>query len=203
MSFVLPPLPYAYDALEPYISQQTMHVHHLEHHANYVRKLNEALKQVENAPTELFALIAMISAYPADVRNNAGGHLNHSMFWEWLSPPGQGGEPSLELITRLESSFGSFVEFKQAFERAAQQLFGSGWVWLCKNLYGELRIYTTPNQDNPLMDVSPVRGVPLLGLDLWEHAYYLSYQNKKMDYCQAFWSLVNWNKVNACYAVAE
>ena len=201
MPYELPQLPYPYDALEPTIDDQTMHLHHEKHHNTYVTNLNNALqKHPEADPGNLEELLSNLDAVPEDirtaVRNNAGGHSNHSMFWQIMGPTGQGGgAPSGELAQAIDSSFGSFDEFKEAFGAAAAPgaLFGSGWAWLGV-AGGKLTICSTPNQDNPLMDVAECQCTPVLGCDVWEHAYYLKYQNKRPDYLNAFWEVVTWKK---------
>ena len=196
--FELPKLKYSYDALEPYIDAQTMEIHHTKHHQAYVDNLNKALP--ENTKT-LEEILENISTYPAAVRNNAGGHWNHSFFWETMSP-NAGGEPTDELAEEINKAFGSFEKFREEFENAGKTRFGSGWAWLVKTSEG-LKICSTPNQDNPLMDLTEVKGVPILGLDVWEHAYYLKYQNKRPEYITAFWNVVNWAKVTELYQNAK
>ncbi len=189
--FTLPQLKYSYGALEPHIDAQTMEIHHTKHHQAYVDNLNKALPENTKSLEEI---LENISTYPVVVRNNAGGHWNHSFFWEIMGP-NAGGEPGGELAEEINKSFGSFEKFKEEFENAAKTRFGSGWAWLVKTSDG-LKICSTPNQDNPLMDLAEVKGVPILGLDVWEHAYYLKYQNKRPDYISAFWSVVNWEEVS-------
>lgn len=194
MRYELPKLPYAYDALEPFIDARTMELHHAKHHATYVEKLNAALlKHPEIAETPLETLLADISKVPEDirtaVRNHGGGHYNHSMFWKMMTAGGI--VPSAELTKTLSDTFGSADRFKESFFTAAASHFGSGWAWLVKDHEGELLIATTPNQDTPLSQAQ----TPLLGLDVWEHAYYLKYQNKRTDYIAAWWNVVNWNEV--------
>lgn len=191
MPFTLPQLPYAYNALEPHIDAQTMEIHHSKHHQAYVTNLNKAL---EGKPEESIEEICKnISKYPMPVRNNGGGHFNHSLFWTIMKPNG-GGEPSGKLADAINSAFGSFADFKTKFAEAGATRFGSGWAWLC--LTGDkLNVCSTPNQDNPLMDISECKGVPILGMDVWEHAYYLKYQNRRPDYIAAFWNVVNWDEV--------
>lgn len=189
--FTLPQLKYSYGALEPHIDAQTMEIHHTKHHQAYVDNLNKALPENTKSLEEI---LESVSAYPVAVRNNAGGHWNHSFFWEIMGP-NTGGEPGGELAEEINKSFGSFEKFKEEFENAAKTRFGSGWAWLVKTSDG-LKICSTSNQDNPLMDLAEVKGVPILGLDVWEHAYYLKYQNKRPDYISAFWSVVNWEEVS-------
>jgi Fe-Mn family superoxide dismutase len=190
--FELPALPYAYDALEPFIDKTTMEIHHDKHHGAYVTNLNKALKEVTDIPQSIDEIIRNISKYPVAVRNNGGGHFNHSMFCKLMKFKG-GGRPSGKLSDAIDKEFGSFDNFKSKFNEAALKQFGSGWAWLVvKN--GKLEIGTTPNQDNPLMDISEFKGIPILGLDVWEHAYYLKYQNKRADYINEWWNVVNWNE---------
>ena len=202
--FVLPPLPYAPEALEPVIDAATMRLHHDKHHGAYVANLNGQIKaNPELGKLSLDALQARISAFPAAVRNNGGGHWNHSQFWAAMAPPGEGGEPSPELLAAIEASFGSLKAMQTQFSQAAAARFGSGWAWLIRSADGGLAISSTANQDNPLMDLPEIeRGTPLLGLDVWEHAYYLRYQNRRPDYISAWWDLVNWNEVNRRFSAA-
>nr|WP_315858460.1 superoxide dismutase [Cyanobium sp. Lug-B] len=201
-AFVLPALPYPADALAPAIAPTTMTIHHDRHHAAYVANLNARI--ADHPELEAMALEELqgrISRYPAAVRNNGGGHYNHSLFWQVMAPPGQGGAPSAELGAAITAAFGSPEALQQRFARAATDRFGSGWAWLIRRPDGSLAITSTANQDNPLMDLPGIeRGVPLLGLDVWEHAYYLDYQNRRPDYIAAWWSLVNWNEVNRRFA---
>src|SRR5258706_9784948 len=192
MAFTLPPLPYAYDALEPHIDQKTMQIHHDKHHQAYVDNLNKAIAGGEHENKSLEELIANAGKISPAVRNNGGGHWNHTFFWEILSK--DGGTPAGALAEAINSTFGSFDEFKTKFNAAGVGRFGSGWVWLISR-DGKLEISSTPNQDNPLMDVAEVKGTPVLGVDVWEHAYYLKYQNRRPDYITAFWNVVNWNEV--------
>lgn len=194
MAFELPKLTYDYNALEPYIDAQTMEIHHGKHHAGYTNNLNNAIKDTELENKSIEDLLGNISNYSVAVRNNGGGFYNHQMFWESMSPNG-GGEPKGDLLKAINGSFGSFAEFKDLFNKAAATRFGSGWAWLV-NQGGKLVISSTPNQDNPLMDLAEVKGIPILGLDVWEHAYYLKYQNKRPEYIEAFWNVINWDKVN-------
>ena len=199
--FELPALPYAYDALEPYIDKMTMEIHHTKHHNAYVTNLNKAIEgSTENEGKTLEQMFASISKLPAAVRNNGGGHYNHSMFWTLMKQNG-GGKPSGKIADAINSAFGSFDEFKAKFSTAAATRFGSGWAWLVVQ-DGKLVVSSTPNQDNPLMDVAEVKGTPVLGLDVWEHAYYLKYQNKRPDYIENWWNVVNWDKVNELFSKA-
>lgn len=201
MTFELPKLVYAYNALEPHIDAMTMEIHHSKHHNAYVTNLNAAIKDTEMANLSLEDLQKNISKYPAPVRNNGGGHYNHSLFWTVLSPTG-GSEPTGELATAINTTFGSFATFKEEFAKAATTRFGSGWAWLSVS-NGKLVISSTPNQDNPLMDVAEVKGTPILGLDVWEHAYYLKFQNRRPDYIGSFWNVVNWTEVAARFQAAK
>jgi Fe-Mn family superoxide dismutase len=194
MAFTLPALPYAHDALEPHIDTLTMQIHHGKHHQAYVDNLNKAIAGTENESKTLEQLVDHAGSISAAVRNNGGGHWNHSFFWESLAP-NAGGAPTGKLADAINEAFGSFDAFKEKFAAAGMTRFGSGWAWLIKDKDGKLAISSTPNQDNPLMDVAEVKGTPLLGCDVWEHAYYLKYQNKRADYLAAFWNVVNWNKV--------
>ena len=202
MAFTLPPLPYAYDALEPAIDSETMTFHHDKHHQAYVDNLNKA---VDADPAlqgkSLEDLFASISTAPKAVRNNGGGHWNHALFWELLAPVGQGGEPSAELAAAIDRDLGGLDKFKDDFNAAGAGQFGSGWAWLIVQ-DGKLKVTSTPNQDNPLMDVAEQKGAVILGADVWEHAYYLKYQNRRPEYLKAFWTVVNWNKANALFAAA-
>lgn len=200
--FILPDLPYAYDALEPSIDQETMNIHHTKHHNTYVNNLNSALEGHSDLQDKtLEELISNLNDVPEEirtaVRNNGGGHANHSLFWKVLSPNG-GGEPTGELAEKINEKFGSFDKFKEEFAAAAAGRFGSGWAWLVLN-NGELEITSTPNQDSPLMEGK----TPLLGLDVWEHAYYLKYQNRRPEYIEAFWNVVNWDEVAKNYEEAK
>ena len=200
MAFTLPPLPYAYDALEPHIDEQTMKIHHDKHHQAYVDNLNKAIAGSENENKSLEELIANAGKISPAVRNNGGGHWNHTFFWNILSK--DGGSPSGTLAEAINGAFGSFDEFKTKFSAAGIGRFGSGWVWLISR-DGKLEITSTPNQDNPLMDVAEVKGTPILGVDVWEHAYYLKYQNKRPDYLNAIWNAINWNKVQENFDKAK
>jgi superoxide dismutase, Fe-Mn family len=194
MSFQLPDLTYDYSALEPHIDARTMEIHHSKHHAAYTANLNKAVDGTALEGKAIEDIFAGISAHPAAVRNNGGGFFNHNIFWSVIGPNG-GGEPTGELMEAIKSAFGSFDEFKSQFSTAAATRFGSGWAWLVKQADGTLVVSSSPNQDNPLMDISEVRGTPLLTIDVWEHAYYLNYQNRRPDYIQAFWNVVNWEEV--------
>lgn len=192
--FTLPELPYAYDALEPYIDAKTMEIHHSKHHAAYINNLNAAIEGTDLEGKSIEEILANISRHPVAVRNNGGGFYNHCMFWEIMSP-NAGGEPKDELAGTIMRDFNSFENFKNEFSKAAITRFGSGWAWLCVSADKKLSICSTPNQDNPLMDVSGCKDTPILGLDVWEHAYYLKYQNKRPDYIAAWWNVVNWDEV--------
>jgi Fe-Mn family superoxide dismutase len=198
MSFTLPALPYAHDALEPHFDTTTMQIHHGKHHQAYVDNLNKALDGTEHAGKSLEELMAMMSKLPMAVRNNGGGHYNHSLFWQILSPNG-GGTPTGKLADAIESQLGGFEKFKTDFANAGMTRFGSGWAWLCVKADKTLCVCSTPNQDNPLMDMAECPGTPILGMDVWEHAYYLHYQNRRADYIGAFWNVVNWNEVSKRY----
>ena len=199
MPFKLPALPYATDALEPHIDKMTMEIHHGKHHQAYVDNLNKAAAgtDAENLPIE--DLIKNISKYPAAIRNNGGGHYNHSLYWSIMSPNG-GGVPTGDLAAAINLAFGSFDDFKKKFAEAGATRFGSGWAWLTLDSSGKLQVSSTPNQDSPLMDLAEVKGKPILGMDVWEHAYYLKYQNKRPDYISAFWNVVNWDAVASNFA---
>jgi Fe-Mn family superoxide dismutase len=194
MAFTLPALPYAFNALEPHIDARTMEIHHGKHHNAYVTNLNAAVagKPEENLSIE--EICKSISKYPPAVRNNGGGHYNHSLFWTVIGP-NAGGAPTGAVADAINAAFGNFEEFKIKFAAAATTRFGSGWAWLIVDASGKLAITSTPNQDNPLMDVAEAKGNPILGLDVWEHAYYLNYQNRRPDYITAFWNVVNWSEV--------
>lgn len=211
MAFTLPDLPYAYDALEPHFDAKTMEIHHDKHHGGYVKKANAALEGTKFAQMTPEEVIQHLSDIPeakrTAVRNNTGGHVNHSLFWAVMAPPkaGGGGAPSGDLGSQINAEFGSFEEFKKAFADAATGRFGSGWAWLCVGDGGKLQICSTPNQDNPLMgkSIAGCGGHPILGLDVWEHAYYLNYQNKRPDYIEAWWNVVNWDQVGKNFADAQ
>ena len=192
--FELPALPYAHDALEPYIDKMTMEIHHSKHHNGYVNNLNAAVEGTDLAGKSLEELLKNISKHPAAVRNNGGGHFNHSLFWTIMKKNG-GGQPEGDLSKAVNDAFGSFDKFKEQFSKAAATRFGSGWAWLVVQ-NGKLATGSTPNQDNPVMDVSELKGTPILGLDVWEHAYYLKYQNKRPEYIENWWNVVNWEEVS-------
>lgn len=203
MAFELPALPYAEDALEPHIDARTMNIHHTKHHAGYVNNLNKALEgHADLASKSIAELLANLDSIPeaarTAVRNNGGGHANHTLFWQIMAPAA-GGEPTGEVAAAINAAFGSFDAFKEAFAKAATTRFGSGWAWLIANKDGSVEVTSTPNQDTPLMEGKQ----PILGLDVWEHAYYLNYQNRRPDYISAWWHVVNWNKVNELYLAAR
>jgi len=202
MAFTLPELPYAFNALEPHIDGRTMEIHHGKHHNAYVTNLNNAVAGKPEESLSIEDICKNISKYPVAVRNNGGGHFNHSLFWTILGP-NAGGAPSGAVGDAIKGAFGSFDEFKTKFAAAGAGRFGSGWAWLTVSAGGKLEISSTPNQDNPLMDVADVKGTPILGLDVWEHAYYLNYQNRRPDYIAAFWNVVNWNEVAKRLAAAK
>jgi Fe-Mn family superoxide dismutase len=204
MAFTLPALPYAFDALEPHIDTTTMQIHHDKHHQAYIDNLNKAIAGTPNENKSLEELVAKAGSISPAVRNNAGGHWNHSFFWQILAPnvaKDSGGAPAGKLADDIHTTFGSFDAFKEKFNAAGLGRFGSGWAWLIRK-DGKLEISSTPNQDNPLMDVAEVKGAPILGVDVWEHAYYLKYQNKRADYLGAFWKVVNWSKAAEHYSAA-
>lgn len=200
MAFTLPALPYAPDALEPHIDKQTMEIHHGKHHQAYVDNLNKAIAGTEHENKTLEELVAGAGKISPAVRNNGGGHWNHSFFWELLSA--NGGKPSGKLAEAINSTFGSLEALQEKINTAGATRFGSGWAWLIVK-DGKLEVSSTPNQDNPLMDVAEVKGVPVLGIDVWEHAYYLKYQNKRPDYLKAVWNVINWGKVGEHYNAAK
>lgn len=200
MAFELPKLNYAYTALEPHIDARTMEIHHTKHHQAYVTNLNNAIAGSDTEKLSIEEICKNISKYPVAVRNNGGGHYNHSLFWTLLAP-NAGGNPSGELAAAIDAAFGSFDEFKKQFAAAATTRFGSGWAWLIVK-EGKLAITSTANQDNPLMDIAEVKGAPVLALDVWEHAYYLNYQNRRPDYIAAFWNTVNWAEATKLFAAA-
>ena len=201
MAIILPELPYAYDALEPYIDAETMHLHHDKHHNTYVTNVNAALAKHPEIGEDLEKLLADVNSIPADIRqaviNNGGGHLNHALFWELMTA--EETAPSAELAADIDATFGSFEDFKVAFTATATTRFGSGWAWLVVNREGKLEVVSTANQDTPISDGK----TPILGLDVWEHAYYVKYRNVRPDYIKAFFSVINWNKVNELYAAAK
>lgn len=201
MAIILPDLPYAYDALEPYIDEETMHLHHDKHHNTYVNNVNAALAKHPEIGEDLEQLLSDVETIPADIRqaviNNGGGHLNHALFWELMTP--EKTEPSAALAADLEATFGSFEDFKAAFTTAATSRFGSGWAWLVVNQDGKLEVTSTANQDTPISEGK----TPILGIDVWEHAYYVKYRNVRPDYIKAFFSVINWNKVNELYVAAK
>lgn len=201
MPFTLAPLPYPHDALEPHIDTLTMQIHHGKHHQAYVDNLNKAIAGTPNENLSLESLVASAGSISPAVRNNGGGHWNHTFFWESLAPQACGA-PSGKLADAINASFGSFDSFKEKFATAGMTRFGSGWAWLIVN-NGKVEICSTPNQDNPLMDIAETKGTPLLGVDVWEHAYYLKYQNRRADYLAAFWQVVNWSVVAARYEKAS
>ena len=201
MAIILPDLPYAYDALEPYIDAETMHLHHDKHHQTYVNNANAALEKHPEIGEDLEALLADVESIPVDIRqaliNNGGGHLNHALFWELMTP--EKTAPSAELTAAIDATFGSFEEFQAAFTTAATTRFGSGWAWLVVNKEGKLEVTSTANQDTPISEGK----TPILGLDVWEHAYYVKYRNVRPDYIKAFFSVINWKKVDELYAAAK
>ena len=201
MAFTLAPLPYAYEALEPHIDTETMKIHHDKHHQAYVDNLNKAIAGTDNENKSLEELVKNAGSISPAVRNNGGGHWNHTFFWDSLAG-NAGGTPSGKVAEAINAAFGSFDAFKEKFNTAGTTRFGSGWAWLIVK-DGKLEVSSTPNQDNPLMDVAEVKGTPILGADVWEHAYYLKYQNKRADYLAAFWNVVNWNKVEERFNAAK
>ena len=194
-----PSLSYGFDALEPHIDKMTMEIHYTKHHQAYFNNLQTAVKGADIESSNFIEVLNNISKYPIAVRNNGGGHFNHSLFWSVLSPSG-GGEPKGELKKAISDQFGSFKKFKELFNNAATTRFGSGWAWLGVNANKKLFVSSTPNQDNPLMDVAEQKGTPILGLDVWEHAYYLNYQNRRPDYISAFWNVINWSEIEKRYS---
>lgn len=201
MAFTLAPLPYAYDALEPHIDALTMQIHHDRHHQAYVDNLNKAIAGTEHEGKTIEEIVAKAGSISAAVRNNGGGHWNHQFFWESLGQ-NNGAKPSGDLAAAIDAAFGSFDAFKEKFAQAGMTRFGSGWAWLIVK-DGKLEVVSSPNQDNPLMDVAEVKGTPILGVDVWEHAYYLKYQNKRADYLAAFWNVVNWSVVADRFSAAK
>ena len=198
MAFELPKLDYAYDALEPNIDAKTMEIHHGKHHAGYTSKLNAALEGTEHAEKSIEELMKTMDMDNSALRNNGGGYFNHCLFWNSMSP-NAGGLPSGSLADAIDRDFGSFENFKNSFSKAAATRFGSGWAWLCVHSDGKLEVCSTPNQDNPLMPGVGCNGTPILGIDVWEHAYYLNYQNRRPDYIEAFFKVVNWDEVQNKY----
>ena len=201
MAFELPKLDYAYTALEPNIDAKTMEIHHSKHHQAYVTNLNNAIAGTDAEKMSIEDICKNISKFPAPVRNNGGGHYNHSLFWQVMAP-NSGGMPTGDLAKAIETDLGGFEKFKADFTAAGATRFGSGWAWLCVK-EGKLCVCSTPNQDNPLMDISDCKGTPILGMDVWEHAYYLNYQNRRPDYMAAFFNVINWTKVSELYAAAK
>ncbi|MCC6372367.1 MAG: superoxide dismutase [Bacteroidia bacterium] len=202
MAFELPKLNYAFNALEPHIDAKTMEIHHGKHHQAYVTNLNNAIAGTDAEKLSIEEICKNISKYPMPVRNNGGGHYNHSLFWEIMAP-NAGGIPTNEVGKAIEAELGGFEKFKTDFMQAGATRFGSGWAWLCVKADGKLCVCSTPNQDNPLMDIADCKGTPILGMDVWEHAYYLNYQNRRPDYMTAFFNVINWNKVNELYLKAK
>ena len=202
MAFELPALPYAYDALEPHIDARTMEIHHSKHHNGYTNNLNNAIAGTELEGQPILNLLSDMDMNNGALRNNGGGYFNHSLFWEVMSPDG-GGEPTGELAEAINAAYGSFEAFKDAFSKAAATRFGSGWAWLCVHEGGKVEVCSSANQDNPLMPGIGCGGAPILGLDVWEHAYYLNYQNRRPDYINAFFSVINWNKVSENFAAVK
>jgi Fe-Mn family superoxide dismutase len=198
MAFELPDLPYSFSALEPHIDALTMEIHHDRHHNAYVTNLNNAIAGTDLENQTLESIMKGMNDHPAAVRNNGGGHYNHSLFWTIMAPNG-GGQPEGDLAQAINDKFGSFDAFKDTFSKAGATRFGSGWAWLCKKDGGEVDVCSSPNQDNPLMPGVGCGGTPILGLDVWEHAYYLKYQNKRPDYISAFWEVINWEEVSRRY----
>ncbi|MEO6306127.1 MAG: superoxide dismutase [Bacteroidia bacterium] len=202
MAFELPKLSYANNALEPHIDARTMEIHHDKHHQAYVTNLNNAIAGTDMEKMSIEDICKNISKYPTPVRNNGGGHYNHTLFWEIMGPK-SGGVPTNEVGKAIEAELGGFEKFKTDFTQAGMTRFGSGWAWLCVKADGKLCVCSTPNQDNPLMDIADCKGTPILGMDVWEHAYYLDYQNRRPDYIGAFFNVINWNKVNELYLKAK
>ncbi|MCA6435056.1 MAG: superoxide dismutase [Bacteroidetes bacterium] len=202
MAFELPKLNYAFNALEPHIDAKTMEIHHGKHHQAYVTNLNNAAAGTDLEKMSIVDICKNISKYPMAVRNNGGGHYNHTLFWEIMAP-NAGGVPTNEVGKAIEAELGGFEKFKTDFAQAGATRFGSGWAWLSVKEDGKLCVCSTPNQDNPLMDIAECKGTPILGMDVWEHAYYLNYQNRRPDYMSAFFNVINWNKVNELYLQAK
>ncbi|MGB7393579.1 MAG: superoxide dismutase [Pricia sp.] len=199
MAFDLPKLPYAFDALEPHIDARTMEIHHDKHHAGYTKKLNAAIEGTDMADKKIEDILSNLDMSKTAVRNNGGGFYNHSMFWKIMSADG-GGKPSGEVASAIDDAYGSYDKFKEEFSNAAGSRFGSGWAWLCVHKGGKVEICSTPNQDNPVMPDTGCGGHPILGIDVWEHAYYLNYQNERPKYIEAFFNVINWDEVNKRYA---
>ena len=202
MAFELPALPYAYDALEPHIDARTMEIHHGKHHNGYTSKLNAAIEGTDNAGKSIEDILVGLDMGNGALRNNGGGYYNHDLFWKTMSPNG-GGEPTGELADAINVAFGSFESMKDAFNKAAATRFGSGWAWLCVQAGGGVEVCSSANQDNPLMPGIGCGGTPILGLDVWEHAYYLNYQNRRPDYISAFWNVINWEEASARYSAGK
>ena len=202
MAFELPALSYSTDALEPHIDKATMEIYHGKHHQAYVDNLNKALAGTDGENQSIEDIQKNVSKFPVAVRNNGGGHFNHTLYWSIMAP-NAGGAPSGDLAKAIDEAFGSFDEFKKKFTEAGATRFGSGWAWLSVGSDGKVQVSSTPNQDNPLMDIAEVKGTPILGMDVWEHAYYLKYQNKRPDYIAAFWNVVNWDTVAELYTKAK
>ena len=202
MAFELPKLPYAYDALEPHIDARTMEIHHSKHHQGYTNNLNNAIAGTDLENKSILDILNGLDMNNKAVRNNGGGYYNHDLFWTVMSPNG-GGAPTGDLATAINDAFGSFEAFKDAFSKAAATQFGSGWAWLCVHKGGKVEVCSTPNQDNPLMPGVTFQGTPVLGLDVWEHAYYLNYQNRRPDYINAFFNVINWDEVSARYSAGK
>lgn len=202
MAFELPKLNYAFNALEPHIDARTMEIHHGKHHQAYITNLNNAIAGTDTEKLSIEDICRNISKYPMAVRNNGGGHYNHTLFWEIMAP-NAGGLPGGEIAKAIETDLGGFEKFKTDFAAAGATRFGSGWAWLSVKADGKLCVCSTPNQDNPLMDIAECPGTPILGMDVWEHAYYLHYQNRRPDYISAFFNVINWNKVNENYLKAK
>ena len=199
MSFQLPTLPYAHNALEPYIDATTMQIHHTKHHQAYINNLNKAIEGTPQDNKTIEELLANVSKLSPAVRNNGGGHWNHSFFWQIIAPNMSGGSPKNNLLLAIQNSFGNFDNFKEKFNAAGIGRFGSGWVWLIKKEDNKLEITSTPNQDNPLMDIAEVKGTPILGVDVWEHAYYLKYQQNRAEYLNNIWHIIDWDKVASLF----
>ena len=199
--FLQPELGYAFDALEPHVDAMTMEVHYGKHHAGYTRKFNAALEHADFHSTDIYKLFASVSSHGNSIRNNGGGYYNHNLYWKFMSPEG-GGEPTGKLAEAITEAFGSFGQFKELFSATAGSHFGSGWGWLILDGEGALQVTSTPNQDNPLMDVVDVKGTPLLNIDVWEHAYYLNYQNMRKSYIEAYWNVIDWKFIGALYEEA-